>query len=409
MADICGSIDAIQNLGANIIGLFLKKRIQLQRLAKLISDAAFDVPIPNIGSLLKLSEIGQATYNQLRASCPQLGLPPASKGLGQLQNAVRDGYQGLINQMRDHPAQALKGLEDELGNLLGQAEAQLFKAIGPGMNFAKCLSALCHTGETLAAAAENFPNEVAAQFQSLKDNVSNYGKLLDQSQQNLLNRVQAAQTGLTQLIDIPRAADILPHGGDDIPPSFIGSILAPGDAANAGNDARAGGTGIQSGAEFTAAGGAGDGTVADSRVADVYANGFGLDKDGNRVSMSSLVRDGYCGMAVRQTLEQTGYFPSNPGLSSGYMYADYLNALAADPNSGVRAVYVTDRSQVPADGITVYDAITRNPRESGGVFNGHVQIGSNYNGSGRIADRWIGQDRNGVGGVYYQFTRPPGR
>lgn len=411
-ASICGPIDAIQNYGATIIGLFLKKRIQLQRLAKLLTDSAISIPIPNLNALMKLSDITAATYNQLRGSCPQLGLPPASKGLGQLQNAVRGGYSQILNDLRDHPAQALQSLDDELGKLLGEAESQLFKVIGPGMSFAKCLSALCHTGEQLAASASDFPAAVSSTFQQLKDDNKFYGSLLDDTQKALAARVTAVQAGIAALIDLPVQPEAATSTSEAEPPPSPGTYVQQGLAGNdpnAGNNAQAGGTTTQDGSRGGVIDGSGQpGETVNQGIADLYRDGYGVNpRTGEVVPMQTLVRQGLCGVAVRETLEKEGAISGNPGLASAYQYDGYLSGLARDPNSGWVAVYVADRSQIPADGITVYNAVVPDSSQRGGYYNGHVQFGPQYNGGKDAAPNWTGSQR-GVGGVYYQYTRKTG-
>ena len=96
---------------------------------------------------------------------------------------------------------------------------------------------------------------------------------------------------------------------------------------------------------------------------------------------SYLVRQSLCAQAVRLTLQDAGAIPGNPNLGSAYQYYGYLSGLSNTPGSGWSAHYASDLSQVPAGGVTVFDAVDRNGGTSTGYTHGHIMIGSDYNGS----------------------------
>lgn len=196
---ICGTLGAIQNQATSLLGLALRKIIQLQRLAQLLVTSGVGIPLPNINGLLALSQIGPATYNQLRAACPLLGLPPLNtQSLDELISAVRSAYQQLQNDLMIHPFASLAGLDDQLNEVLNKVEGEIFKAIGPGISMLQCLNALCNSGAAISATAKNAVNT----FQQTTS-ASNYATVLNGSMKAQVGQYQTIGKGLSSLLDVP--------------------------------------------------------------------------------------------------------------------------------------------------------------------------------------------------------------
>lgn len=179
------------------INSFMKKRIQLQRIAQLLFNAGLGVPLPNINQLLPISQITPQFYNQLKASCPMLPLPStAALGLNDLKKQVDDAYAFLQQYLQYHPFQQMGQLQDQLNDLLGAVNS-LFGSVGGASSILGCLNGICTAGSQIGIYTQDFNTNVRNDFQKIVNQYGDaFGAVLTAPMQQATDQVDALQSSL---------------------------------------------------------------------------------------------------------------------------------------------------------------------------------------------------------------------
>lgn len=193
--DGCAIIDSAISAMIARMQMINNKVNGMRRLAELIERAADPRSlIPNIDSLVPISRIDVASYEQLRTSCPMLNLPSATAGLATLQANLAEAYAGLIQRLRLHPFNQLSKLVSTLDRLISQSAVDLNCV----QRYLQCARAACqaageisstieydalvvdrfanHTGDTTTAILSNSARTKAAELDAVVVQLENLSK-----------------------------------------------------------------------------------------------------------------------------------------------------------------------------------------------------------------------------------------
>ena len=220
----CGVIDALADYQIKVLQAINAKFLALRRLADLLEQAA-DVSgfIPNVGVLIPISAIDLRLYEQLRDSCPFLGLPPAQGDpdviLANLRAQVDAAYGRLTAMLTQNPLNRLSKLQAKL-----DAYQQQFNiaALG-GIDFMRCLQAACQSVLGVTTAVSNLSNlnnnDVTAIAKQYANNfVKEGGRVLTNQQQSKASALASAQGQIDVLRDTPGLPSLPPPAN---PPTSV--------------------------------------------------------------------------------------------------------------------------------------------------------------------------------------------
>ena len=141
--EYCKTLDAIQAGFAVGVQKIAGKFRALRRLADLLQFSGASIPIPNPADLIPVNLIDFNKYQELVAICPGLLPPYTGQTLQDLQNAVEDSYQSLLNQTLTHPYNQMAELQALIDNDIAALADKVVRAVGPAIDVTSCLQAVC--------------------------------------------------------------------------------------------------------------------------------------------------------------------------------------------------------------------------------------------------------------------------
>lgn len=214
---VCGVIDALSDFQQKIIDAINGKFAALRRLANLLEQLA-DITsfIPDISRLLPISQIDLSLYENLRAECPFLNLPPGQGDpeavIGQLRAQVNAAYGRLLGQLYKHPLARMDKLQAKIDDF----QQQLNLGALNGVDFMQCLQAACQAAVAVEGSVSNLSNTSSSKvYESaktyLKNIVTDEGKILTKSAQAKVDDWKSTVDALKELsrvesVDVPTSA-----------------------------------------------------------------------------------------------------------------------------------------------------------------------------------------------------------
>lgn len=163
-----------------------RKFTTLRRLGELLENAVDPSRlVPFLPNLINVNSITLDTYQQLRSSCPFLGLPDIyDDGLGQLQGILFGAYQDLVNKLKIHPWSKLGKLQDELDRI----QSSINVAFADVEKYLLCANAACATvdlatRQTVSTYQENFvDNQNGVLTESMREKSNQINGMITQLQ-----------------------------------------------------------------------------------------------------------------------------------------------------------------------------------------------------------------------------------
>lgn len=201
-------LDVLAYLQQKIIELINAKFAALRRLAELLEKLAdLSAFLPDISKLIPLSLIDLSMYENLRASCPFLNLPPATgpeEAIGRLRSQVYMAYAMIMRALNLSQYLRLGMLQAKLDEF--QSKFNL-AALGGG-DFIRCLQAICATATaiegTVSKVSKLSPTKIANAAKTyVKNMVDDGGQVLSDAAKEKVSTFNATRDGMIQLMDVP--------------------------------------------------------------------------------------------------------------------------------------------------------------------------------------------------------------
>jgi len=156
-ASACAVVDIVRSDAVGQL-IQLQQRFQaLQRTVILLRGFVNSVALPAFPNLPALATLNTTVYDQIRSSCPGLGLPvldsalvaslPGISQLDQIRAQYQQAVSGALDKLEQHPLNMINQLQFELDTQIDK----VLKAIGPFDQFAKCV---CNTLSQINSGAE---------------------------------------------------------------------------------------------------------------------------------------------------------------------------------------------------------------------------------------------------------------
>jgi hypothetical protein len=209
IGQVCGVIDALSDFQQKIIDAINSKFAALRRLAEMLERLG-DLTgfLPDLSKLVPISSLSLSIYENLRSSCPMLGLPPGqgspAQVLGNLQAQVDAAYGSLLAQLDLNPLSRLSKLQTKLDGY----QQQFNLSVLGGGDFMRCLQAACQATVAVAGTVSNLskttPAQVTKSATTYLDNmVTKQGKILTAAQEAKVSDWSATRDALNKLRDVP--------------------------------------------------------------------------------------------------------------------------------------------------------------------------------------------------------------
>jgi len=159
--------------------------------------------IPQIGSLIPLATIDLDAYNQIRAACPFLNLPPAdpsgdaNTAVASLRAQIALAYAQFTGKLLNHPWNRMGKLQDEMNDFYSKIQA----GAAPITSFLQCLQAACAGVSAGVALATDLSNtNIGQEVTKYGENfVQNGGKVLSAPAQLKAQETQEAISKMKEL------------------------------------------------------------------------------------------------------------------------------------------------------------------------------------------------------------------
>lgn len=185
---ICGAIGAVTGAVDKVLDLFQTKVLQLRRLATILEKAGASIQLPDVTSLVRIVDIDQQVYAQLRAACPVLKLPEYSnESVEKLRATVLGAYNAVAAILNGHPWSQLGNLQSKLDEYLALAEDEINKATSGATGVLQCISNVCS-------------GQLGASLSGSLDQLEEAGNTLVKLPESTTQALTATQKGLTSLV-----------------------------------------------------------------------------------------------------------------------------------------------------------------------------------------------------------------
>lgn len=207
-SQVCGVVDALSDFQQKVIESVNGKFAALRRLSELLEQLS-DLTgfIPDISKLIPISAIDLSIYENLRAECKFLNLPPAQgdpeQVLGQLRAQVNTAYGRLLGQLNLHPLGRMSKLQQKIDDY----QQRFNLGALAGTDFMQCLQAACQAVVAVEGSVSNLSNTssskvVQAAKDYLKNTVTDQGKVLSSKAQEKVDNWQSVKSGVQDLMDV---------------------------------------------------------------------------------------------------------------------------------------------------------------------------------------------------------------
>lgn len=151
---VCNALGLLTGAQSMIFNQINKRVAALRRLAAILEQVGdLNTLIPDINKFIPIAQIDTLMYEQLRAACPALGLPPFT-GVNDLKAAVANAYAQVQTTLQNCPYNRMGGIQGKLDNYL----SKVTQATGPWdyMNWMNCVQfAACQFPDAVVSEVSN--------------------------------------------------------------------------------------------------------------------------------------------------------------------------------------------------------------------------------------------------------------
>jgi len=205
---ICNLSNLLADYQYKLLVLLNSKFDSLRRLADLLEGLGdLSSLLPPLSSLFPLSQIDLSLYENLRTSCPALGLPPVEDPINEeiekLRARVGEAYDRILRDLRSVPWVRMGKIQDEIEKFRNKVGGVL----DISGEYLECLQAACDVAD---AASETWGSIKGVKTADIRSNVSKYNEnftvlgvnILTNEQKAKVREVERIQEEIKRLIDV---------------------------------------------------------------------------------------------------------------------------------------------------------------------------------------------------------------
>lgn len=204
LEQVCQLLDVIDTLAAQTLAKFLRKLAVLKRLAEILELSGDLIKLPDITKFLPTTAVDLEMYERIRASCPELNLPPANTldeaiGLAKLQNQLGEAYQQLDRFLNDHPWNRAGFLQDQVDKLYNKYITPLLDAAYPFFGILACFKSICDAASQMSTVPSTVKDQMATYAKQMETAPGEFSTCLSDSCQEKVDRIHKMRADLQAL------------------------------------------------------------------------------------------------------------------------------------------------------------------------------------------------------------------